>query len=149
MQQWRAFAFNPIKMGHRHDGSLAEVTKAIWKLGLLYERVLPNFYLRRDKRLIADETSNSFSGASSHVTATQPWSSMTAIRKVANHLGLLYNIKDDKARTTGTDYDPKSQVTDAFEPANCGKWQILEKLLVEWRLDAAAANKGKRTAGAL
>ncbi|OCF35109.1 hypothetical protein I316_03149 [Kwoniella heveanensis BCC8398] len=55
LKQWREFAVNPIKKGHRHEGSVQEVVTAIKRLGDMTTRILPHFYLRRDKRLIAHE----------------------------------------------------------------------------------------------
>ncbi|RXK40317.1 hypothetical protein M231_02431 [Tremella mesenterica] len=54
-KEWREFAVNPIKRGHRLNGTAEEVVKGIMRLGLVHEKILPHFYLRRDKRLIADE----------------------------------------------------------------------------------------------
>ncbi|ORX37207.1 P-loop containing nucleoside triphosphate hydrolase protein [Kockovaella imperatae] len=55
IREWREFAVNPIKMGHRREGTAKEVVEAIQRLGIMVTKVLPRFYLRRDKRLIANE----------------------------------------------------------------------------------------------
>ncbi|WWC62806.1 uncharacterized protein I303_105404 [Kwoniella dejecticola CBS 10117] len=55
LKEWKDFAVNPIKRGHRHEGSAAEVITAIMRLGVMTQKILPHFYLRRDKRLIAHE----------------------------------------------------------------------------------------------
>lgn len=55
LKQWREYVVNPIKKGHRREGTAEEVVIGIMRLGLMNQKVLPNFYLRRDKRLIADE----------------------------------------------------------------------------------------------
>ncbi|KAK1925843.1 P-loop containing nucleoside triphosphate hydrolase protein [Papiliotrema laurentii] len=55
LKQWRDFVVNPIKKGHRYEGTVQEVVTAVMRLGVMHEKVLPHFYLRRDKRLIANE----------------------------------------------------------------------------------------------
>ncbi len=76
LKQWREFAVNPIKKGHRHEGTAKEVVEGIvrcaeraesdkrqMRLGNMYEKILPHFYLRRDKRLIAHEVQQSLRSA--------------------------------------------------------------------------------------
>lgn len=73
VKQWRDYAVNPINKGHRHDGTIEQVIKSVvscdvsgfwlthqFRLGQVYNSILPHFYLRRDKRLIAHEVSSSF-----------------------------------------------------------------------------------------
>ncbi|WVQ96545.1 hypothetical protein IAU59_003650 [Kwoniella sp. CBS 9459] len=195
LQQWRAFAVNPIKKGHRHEGSVQEVVTAIMRLGIMTQRILPHFYLRRDKRLIAHElpekrdmvvfcplaykqidayqalidsedvqfvlTRNDPCDCGSdkpRVKCCHKYTSrgeevhdvllknLTACKKVANHFGLLYHAKDDPPTTrktnrhffkicTGQDYDMKHRdvVEESLNPDNCGKWTLLEQLLIGWR----------------
>ncbi|BEJ12218.1 hypothetical protein CspHIS471_0206780 [Cutaneotrichosporon sp. HIS471] len=54
-KEWRAYAAKPVTQGHRRDGTLLEVCMAIKRVGELKNKVLPHFYLRRDKGLIAHE----------------------------------------------------------------------------------------------
>ncbi|ORY30568.1 P-loop containing nucleoside triphosphate hydrolase protein [Naematelia encephala] len=202
LKQWRDFAVNPIKKGHRHEGSAREVVEGIMRLGVMYDKVLPHFYLRRDKRLIAHELppkrdmvvfcplaarqvmayqalidsedvqfilkrnddcecgSGQKRLACCHSTnehgETLPeliLKNMNALQKVANHCGLLYHAKDDSQHTmevnrkifkicTGEDYDGKRHnvVEASLDPANCGKWVLLAKLLKQWR-DEDSENK--------
>ncbi|WWD18678.1 hypothetical protein CI109_103132 [Kwoniella shandongensis] len=194
LKQWRAFAVNPIKKGHRSQGTTEEVVSAIMRLGVMNQRVLPHFYLRRDKRLIAHELPEKRDMvvfcplAKRQITAYQalidsedvqfllkrndPCScgsgektacchgetnqgetvkdvllkNISALQKVANHFGLLYHAKDDSQHTreinrhffricTGQDYDTKQHnvVQAALDPENCGKWTLLEQLLIQWR----------------
>ncbi|CAK9784569.1 unnamed protein product [Cutaneotrichosporon oleaginosum] len=54
-KQWKTFAARPVTRGHRRDGTLFEVVQAIKRVGELKDKVLPHFYIRRDKGLIAHE----------------------------------------------------------------------------------------------
>ncbi|XAO27602.1 hypothetical protein I312_106458 [Cryptococcus bacillisporus CA1280] len=54
-RQWKEFAVSPIKKGHQVEGTAAEVARAIMTIGVMTQRILPHFYLRRDKKLIAHE----------------------------------------------------------------------------------------------
>ncbi|GMK54007.1 hypothetical protein CspeluHIS016_0105930 [Cutaneotrichosporon spelunceum] len=54
-KEWKAYAAKPVTQGHRRDGTLLEVCMAIKRVGELKDKVLPHFYLRRDKGLIAHE----------------------------------------------------------------------------------------------
>ncbi|WVR06532.1 hypothetical protein IAU60_003563 [Kwoniella sp. DSM 27419] len=178
-KQWKEFAVNPIKKGHRHEGTVAEVITAIMRLGIMTHKILPHFYLRRDKRLIAHELPEKRDMvifcplAPRQIQAYRKligsddvqfilrrndpcecgsgsrdliFKNMSACTKVANHFGLLYHAKDDPPHMrevnshffeicTGFPYNTKSQnaVQAALDPANCGKWTLLEQLLVGWR----------------
>lgn len=48
------------------------------RLGIMYDKILPSFYLRRDKRLIAHE-----------VRAAERWSSFTLAAKQTRYGGFL------------------------------------------------------------
>lgn len=66
-KQWTEYAVRPINEGHKYDGTIAEVINSVVsftapslidaqkRVGELNKKVLPHFYLRRDKRLIAHE----------------------------------------------------------------------------------------------
>ncbi|KAK8858783.1 hypothetical protein IAR55_003013 [Kwoniella newhampshirensis] len=182
--QWRSFAVNPIKKGHRSQGTAEEVVSAIMRLGIVNQRILPHFYLRRDKRLIAHElpekrdmvvfcplarrqiaayqalidsedvqfllrrndSCSCGSGKGGEAVKDVLLKNISALQKVANHFGLLYHAKDDSQHTreinrhffricTGQDYDTKQHnvVQAALDPENCGKWTLLEQLLIQWR----------------
>ncbi|WWC88458.1 uncharacterized protein L201_003369 [Kwoniella dendrophila CBS 6074] len=193
IKQWREFAVNPIKKGHRHEGTAAEVITAIMRLGVMTQKILPHFYLRRDKRLIAHELPEKrdmvvFCPLANmqimayrnliasediqfllrrndpcervkchHKTTTKGEEvkdvllrNLSACKKVANHFGLLYHAKDDSPHTreinryffeicTGQPYNSKQHnvVQAALDPGNCGKWTLLEQMLVQWRNDPA------------
>ncbi|WRT67988.1 uncharacterized protein IL334_004963 [Kwoniella shivajii] len=195
LKQWRDFAVNPIKKGHRHEGTAAEVITAIMRLGIMTQKILPHFYLRRDKRLIAHELPEKRDMvvfcplASTQIMAYQNLidsediqfllrrndpcecgsglnkchhaktsndetvndvllRNLSACKKVANHFGLLYHAKDDSLHTreinrhffkicTGQDYDTKQRnvIQAALDSENCGKWTLLEQMMVQWRND--------------
>ncbi|WWC70970.1 uncharacterized protein I206_104923 [Kwoniella pini CBS 10737] len=181
LKEWKEFAVNPIKRGHRHEGSTADVITAIMRLGVMTQKILPHFYLRRDKKLIAHELPEKRDMvvfcplAYMQIMAYQNLiasddiqfllrrndkcecgsgqievllRNLSACKKVANHFGLLYHAKDDSAHTreinrhffkvcTGQDYDTKQHnvVQAALDPGNCGKWTLLEQMLLQWRND--------------
>lgn len=193
-RQWKEFAVSPIKKGHQVEGTAAEVVRAIMTIGVMTQRILPHFYLRRDKRLIAHELPEKKDLvvfcplASRQIVAYRaliesddvvniqarnrpcPCGSgkrailccegkehnsnmkeilfqyLSALRKVANHFGLLYDHKDDNRHTrmvnrklfkicTGHEPTSRSDYTleEALDPENCGKWNLLKKLLIQWR----------------
>ncbi|WVW84909.1 hypothetical protein I302_106945 [Kwoniella bestiolae CBS 10118] len=183
LQEWKDFAVNPIKRGHRREGTAAEVITAIMRLGVMTQKILPHFYLRRDKRLIAHELPEKRDmvvfcplaemqifayrnliasediqfllkrndpcecGSGEKVNEVL-LKNLAACKKVANHFGLLYHAKDDSPHTrainrhffkicTGQDYDSKQHnvVQAALDPGNCGKWTLLERMLLQWRKD--------------
>lgn len=45
----------------------------------------------------------------------------------------------------GEEYDPRvHRARDAtLDPANCGKWTLLRRMLTEWRNEPEAKNKGE------
>ncbi|WWC96326.1 hypothetical protein V866_003193 [Kwoniella sp. B9012] len=175
LKEWKEFAVNPIKRGHRHEGTAAEVITAIMRLGVMTQKILPHFYLRRDKRLIAHELPEKRDMvvfcplaemqifAYRNLIASEdiqfllrrndPFNevllkNLAACKKVANHFGLLCHAKDDSPHTrainrhffkicTGQDYDSKQHnvVQAALDPGNCGKWTLLEQMLLQWRND--------------
>nr|XP_019045400.1 hypothetical protein I302_05789 [Kwoniella bestiolae CBS 10118]OCF24330.1 hypothetical protein I302_05789 [Kwoniella bestiolae CBS 10118] len=197
LQEWKDFAVNPIKRGHRREGTAAEVITAIMRLGVMTQKILPHFYLRRDKRLIAHELPEKrdmvvfcplaemqifayrnliasediqfllkrndpceCGSGEKRIKCHHPTTSagekvnevllknLAACKKVANHFGLLYHAKDDSPHTrainrhffkicTGQDYDSKQHnvVQAALDPGNCGKWTLLERMLLQWRKD--------------
>ncbi|WVF69031.1 hypothetical protein IAT40_003805 [Kwoniella sp. CBS 6097] len=186
LKEWRNFAVNPIKKGHRHEGTVEQVITAIMRLGIMTKIILPHFYLRRDKRLIAHELPEkrdlvvfcplAFKQISAYqalidsediqfvLTRNDPCDcgsgdpgeevkdvllkNLTACKKVANHFGLLYHGKDDPPHTratnrhffeicTGQKYDMKQRnvIEESLNPDNCGKWTLLEQLLVGWRAE--------------
>ncbi|KIR53088.1 DNA dependent ATPase [Cryptococcus gattii Ru294] len=193
-RQWKEFAVSPIKKGHQVEGTAAEVVRAIMTIGVMTQRILPHFYLRRDKKLIAHELPEKKDLvvfcplASRQIVAYRaliesddvvniqarnrpcPCGSgkrailcceekeqnnnmkeilfqyLSALRKVANHFGLLYDHKDDNQHTrminrklfkicTGHEPASRSDYTleEALDPENCGKWDLLKKLLIQWR----------------
>ncbi|KIR38444.1 DNA dependent ATPase [Cryptococcus deuterogattii 99/473] len=172
-RQWKEFAVSPIKKGHQVEGTAAEVVRAIMTVGVMTQRILPHFYLRRDKKLIAHELPEKKDLvvfcplASRQIVAYRALiesdavvniqarnrpcpcgsgKSLSALRKVANHFGLLYDHKDDNQHTrmvnrklfkicTGHEAISRSDYTleEALDPENCGKWDLLKKLLIQWR----------------
>ncbi|ODO00229.1 hypothetical protein I350_06857 [Cryptococcus amylolentus CBS 6273] len=53
-QEWIDFVVDPIKTGHQSEGTAQQVVEAIRRLGIMTTKVLPHFYLRRDKTLLSD-----------------------------------------------------------------------------------------------
>ncbi|WVQ73365.1 hypothetical protein IAR50_002934 [Cryptococcus sp. DSM 104548] len=53
-QEWEDFVVDPIKIGHQAEGTARQVVEAIRRLGIVTTKILPHFYLRRDKKLLAD-----------------------------------------------------------------------------------------------
>ncbi|KAE8542179.1 hypothetical protein D1P53_001664 [Cryptococcus gattii VGV] len=204
-RQWKEFAVSPIKKGHQVEGTAAEVVRAIMTIGVMTQRILPHFYLRRDKKLIAHELpekkdlvvfcplasrqivayraliesdgeikclmtrllhlqhgkmSSTSKPGTDHVHVAQGretlFQYLSALRKVANHFGLLYDLdKDDNQHTrmvnrklfkicTGHEPASRSDYTleEALDPENCGKWDLLKKLLIQWR-NEPVKNKGE------
>ncbi|WVQ85002.1 hypothetical protein IAT38_007166 [Cryptococcus sp. DSM 104549] len=193
--QWKEFIVKPITKGHQMKGTAEEVVHAIRMLGLVHHKIMPHFYLRRDKRLIAHELPekrdmivfcpmarrqilayknlldsediqfilrrNEMRIECCHETTSEGESlpqvlfkSMSALQKVANHLALLYHAADDSYHTrminerifkscTGIDYSKAQHnaVLAAFDSDNCGKWKLLEELLIQWRKDTEIDNK--------
>nr|XP_019012968.1 uncharacterized protein I206_02465 [Kwoniella pini CBS 10737]OCF51749.1 hypothetical protein I206_02465 [Kwoniella pini CBS 10737] len=197
LKEWKEFAVNPIKRGHRHEGSTADVITAIMRLGVMTQKILPHFYLRRDKKLIAHELpekrdmvvfcplaymqimayqnliasddiqfllrrndkcecgSGQIRRLKCHHPKTENGETvsevllrnLSACKKVANHFGLLYHAKDDSAHTREINrHFFKVCVSDPLgiqsltnigpsDPGNCGKWTLLEQMLLQWRND--------------
>ncbi|OCF57032.1 hypothetical protein L486_05889 [Kwoniella mangroviensis CBS 10435] len=196
LKEWKEFAVNPIKRGHRHEGTAAEVITAIMRLGVMTQKILPHFYLRRDKRLIAHELPEKrdmvvfcplaemqifayrnliasediqfllrrndpceCGSGEKRIKCHHPETSrgekvnevllknLAACKKVANHFGLLYHAKDDSPHTRAINrhffkicvcMDPSkilSLTKENRDPGNCGKWTLLEQMLLQWRND--------------
>ncbi|MCJ1476268.1 hypothetical protein MMC13_004934 [Lambiella insularis] len=52
---WKASISEPLKMGQSHDATIAQLSKARKTAKALVENLLPQFFLRRMKTLIADQ----------------------------------------------------------------------------------------------
>lgn len=52
---WKASISDPLKMGQSHDATMAQLSKARKTAKKLRDNLLPNFFLRRLKSLIADQ----------------------------------------------------------------------------------------------
>ncbi|GAB7355714.1 hypothetical protein MBLNU459_g6413t1 [Dothideomycetes sp. NU459] len=55
ISSWKASISDPLKLGQSHDATMAQLAKARKTAKKLVDNLLPNFFLRRMKSLIADQ----------------------------------------------------------------------------------------------
>ncbi|WOO76804.1 DNA excision repair protein ERCC-6-like 2 [Vanrija pseudolonga] len=192
LDEWREYAVNPIKRGHRHDGTVEAVVRAVMRTGEVSKKILPHFYLRRDKRLIASELpqkrdlvvlcplgrnqaavyqriidspdvafilhahdpcecgSNETRRNCCHRENAIGDSYPATMLKMFDALGRVANQQISRRvfefchttlRSTASWKRHSGVPLTNRDPNNCGKWNLLETLLKEWRRASEENNK--------
>ncbi|KAJ5307747.1 DNA excision repair protein ERCC-6-like 2 [Penicillium atrosanguineum] len=159
---WKTQISDPLKIGQSHDATINELSKARKTAKKLVENLLPQFFLRRMKSLIADQLPKKSDRV---VFCPLTWTQAEAyenfldsdivdyiknssdICHCGNHLAILIPQGNDPREKQDKDrdmleialpdkweelYRSRDSIVNYANPEFCGKWKVLRKLLRFW-----------------